>query len=392
MKKIIILLLIINISSVLSAEASLTEVLHKALRTDRELFFAVSSKLQGGERLITVSDSENGFIIRVFDEDDGAKIDDELNIVTGGGNMYRLSLINDGTYDSLLLETNGVKECYTLLEDRITRKEMPESYNTVTKITENNNGVKDHFGNSMESAYRLINKMKEERLKDYSFIGRRNSMGTEKLNGIHRIIAASADIMSYNSKDYDFDKLMKYILNTNANFQILNPYERGEYDNPYEGIRLVRTEYIDYIVQRIFELEPQHPYVNELVTRGFCVNNGYYCYTPAFNVNFSTKICDITAVYDIGNNVYFTVFRDIYTENGENIPEYSYAILKETENEFKLMRIEMGGMLPEENEVMEYAQVKQFEKYAWEKDEENNLLAKLKKMWYDIIALFRKNN
>lgn len=392
MKKITVLLLIINILFVSSVKASLTEVIQEVLRTDSGLFFAASSKLQGGERLITVSDTENGFVIRVFDNEDGEESDDELNIVTGGGNVYRLSLINDGTYDSFLLETNAVKECYTLIEDKFTRREMPESYNIVTKITEDNNGVKNKFGNSRVSAYNLINRMKEERLKNYSFIDRRNSISTERLDKIREIIAASADIMSYNSNNYDFDKLMKYILNTNANFQILNPYERGEYDNAYEGIKLVRTEYIDYIVQKVFGLEPQHPYVNELVTRGFCVNNGYYSYTPAFNVNFSTEIRDITAVYDIGNGVYFTVFGDIYTENSEAVPEYSYAILKEDENGFKLLRIEMGGMLPEENEVMELAQVKEYEKYVWEKDEENNLLAKLKKMWYDIIELFINNN
>lgn len=388
MKRIIVLFLIISTVSAASAEALLTEVLHGVLKTDRELFYAAASELQGGKRLITVSDTANGFAIRVFDEEDGAESDDELNIVTGGGNIYRLSLINDGVYDAFLLETNEVKECYTLLQDKIVRKEMPASYSIVTRIVENNNGVKNKFGNSRASAYNLINRMKEERLKDYSFIDRRNSMSTERLDLMRRTIAASADIMSYNSNDYDFDRLMKYILNTNANFQILNPYERGEYDNSYEGIRLVRTEYIDYIVQKVFGLEPQHPYVNELVERGFCVNNGYYSYTPAFNVNFSTEICDIAAVYDIGNNVYFTVFGDIYTENGEAVPEYSYAVLKEEDSGFKLMRIEMGGILPEENEVMEYAQVREYEKYAWEKEEKKNLLAKLKEMWYYIIALF----
>lgn len=367
------------------ADASLTAVLSNALKNDKGLFFAYNAQLQGGERILTVSDTDTGFIARAYDEEDGAEICDELDVVTGGGNTYRLSVINDGVYDLLMLETNSVKEFITLLEDSFVLRDMPIEYKTVIRVTEDKNGSRQYFGNSRAAAYNLLNRMKEERLKEYSFIDRRGIIDSDGLNTVRSFIAASADMMSYDSKNHDFDRTMKYILNTNANFRIINPYERGAYDDAYEGIRLVRADYIDYIVKNVFDLEPQHPYINELTARGFCVNDGYYSYVPSFGANFSTEIREIKKICDVGNNVYFIVFTDIYTENGYAVPEYSWAVLKE-ENGLKLLRIEMGGELPQEHEVMEYAGVNEYEKYAWEKNSENNFLAKLKNIWYYIRA------
>ena len=371
------------------ADESLTAVLSYALKNDSSLFFAYNAQLQGGKRLLTVSDTDTGFVARAYDEEDGAEICDEFDIVTGGGNSYRLSVINDGTYDLLMLETNSVKECISLLEDSFVRRDMPIEYKTVIRVAEEKKWVKEYFGNSRSAAYNLLNRMKEEQLKGYSFIDRCGSIDGVRLKTVKDFIAASADMMSYDSKNHDFDRTMKYILNTNANFQIINPYERGVYDNSYEGIRLVRADYIDYILKNVFGLEPQHPYINELTTRGFCVNDGYYNYVPSFGENFSTEIREIKKIYDVGNNVYFIVFTDIYTENGYAVPEYSWAVLKE-ENGLKLLRIEMGAELPQEHEIMEYAGVNEYEKYAWEKNTGNNFLAKLKNLWYYINRIMFK--
>ena len=171
------------------ADASLTEVLSYALKNDSSLFFTYNARLQGGERLLTVSDTDTGFVAIAYDEEDGAEICDELEIVTGGGNTYRLSVINDGAYELLMLETNSVTECITLLEDSFILRDMPTEYKTVIRVVEDKNGVRQYFGNSRAAAYNLLNRMKEEQLKEYSFIDRRGIIDSGRLNTVRSFMA-----------------------------------------------------------------------------------------------------------------------------------------------------------------------------------------------------------
>jgi hypothetical protein len=128
--------------------------------------------------------------------------------------------------------------------------------------------------------------------------------------------------MRFNIRNYDYDKLFKYVLYTHKNFQILTdiPADTGNSSNlGYNNVKLVNSDYIDYIMTRVFRITPEKPPVNELLERGFCYNDGYYYYIGGFGVYFATKIVDIKGVYDIGGGVTFVIFSDIYYESDTNL-------------------------------------------------------------------------
>jgi ribosomal protein S8E len=209
--------------------------------------------------------------------------------------------------------------------------------------------------------------MKYEQLQDYSFKNCIDTIDKDELSAMRLYITCAADIMKYDSAAVDFDELMKYILNTHRNFIPLTPLSTGNYNDNTE-IGIVKTDYIDHIVKEIFELEPQHPDIAQLTERGYCENNGYYNYKKVFNVYFVTAIDSIEAVYEIGNNVYYIVFGDTYTERGVSIREYSYMILKGKNKSYKILKIDMGGELPSEHEVIKYAGID-----SEYKNDENNM-------------------
>lgn len=101
------------------------------------------------------------------------------------------------------------------------------------------------------------------------------------------------------------------MLYTHKNFQILTdiPADTGNSSNlGYNNVTLVNSDYIDYIMTRVFRITPEKPPVNELLERGFCYNDGYYYYIGGFGVYFATKIVDIKGVYDIGGWCYICWF------------------------------------------------------------------------------------
>ena len=161
------------------------------------------------------------------------------------------------------------------------------------------------------TVFAMPTKTNDEIIADYPFTNRVNELSVSEKQEITKTLTACADVMRFNIRNYDYDKLFKYVLYTHKNFQILT----------------VNSDYIDYIMTRVFRITPEKPPVNELLERGFCYNDGYYYYIGGFGVYFATKIVDIKGVYDIGGGVTFVVFGDIYYEGDTRTPEYSFAIL-----------------------------------------------------------------
>lgn len=158
------------------------------------------------------------------------------------------------------------------------------------------------------------------------------------------------------------------MLYTHKNFQILTdiPANTGNSSSfGYNSVTLVNSDYIDYIMTRFFRITPEKPPVNELLERGFCYNDGYYYYTGGFGVYFATEITDIKGVYDIGGGVTFVVFSDIYYEGDTRTPEYSFAILQNTESGYSLMRLGMGEDLPSSDEVRLYSPFQTYNEMNW---------------------------
>lgn len=218
------------------------------------------------------------------------------------------------------------------------------------------------------SVFAMPTKTNDVIIADYPFTNRVNELSVSEKQEITKTLTACADVMRFNIRNYDYDKLFKYVLYTHKNFQILTdiPADTGNSSNlGYNNVKLVNSDYIDYIMTRFFRITPEKPPVNELLERGFCYNDGYYYYIGGFGIYFATEIVDIKGVYDIGGGVTFVVFGDIYYEGDTRTPEYSFAILQNTENGYSLMRLGMGEDLPTSDEVRLYSPFKTYNEMNW---------------------------
>lgn len=218
------------------------------------------------------------------------------------------------------------------------------------------------------TVFAMPTKTNDEIIADYPFRNRVNELSVSEKQEITKTLTACADVMRFNIRNYNYDKLFKYVLYTHKNFQILTdiPADTGNSSNlGYNNVKLVNSDYIDYIMTRVFRITPEKPPVNELLERGFCYNDGYYYYIGGFGVYFATKIVDIKGVYDIGGGVTFVIFSDIYYEGDTRTPEYSFAILQNTENGYSLMRLGMGENLPTSDEVRLYSPFKTYNEMNW---------------------------
>lgn len=218
------------------------------------------------------------------------------------------------------------------------------------------------------TVFAMPTKTNDEIIADYPFRNRVNELSVSEKQEITKTLTACADVMRFNIRNYNYDKLFKYVLYTHKNFQILTdiPADTGNSSNlGYNNVKLVNSDYIDYIMTRVFRITPEKTPVNELLERGFCYNDGYYYYIGGFGVYFATKIVDIKGVYDIGGGVTFVIFSDIYYEGDTRTPEYSFAILQNTENGYSLMRLGMGEDLPTSDEVRLYSPFKTYNEMNW---------------------------
>lgn len=218
------------------------------------------------------------------------------------------------------------------------------------------------------TVFAMPTKTNDEIIADYPFTNRVNELSVSEKQEITKTLTACADVMRFNIRNYNYDKLFKYVLYTHKNFQILTdiPADTGNSSNlGYNNVKLVNSDYIDYIMTRLFRITPEKPPVNELLERGFCYNDGYYYYNGGFGIYFATEIVDIKGVYDIGGGVTFVIFSDIYYEGDTRTPEYSFAILQNTENGYSLMRLGMGEDLPTSDEVRLYSPFKTYNEMNW---------------------------
>ena len=220
----------------------------------------------------------------------------------------------------------------------------------------------------LNTVFAMPTKTNDEIIADYPFTNRVNELSVSEKQEITKTLTACADVMRFNIRNYNYDKLFKYVLYTHKNFQILTdiPADTGNSSNlGYNNVTVVNSDYIDYIMTRVFRITPEKPPVNELLERGFCYNDGYYYYNGGFGVYFATEITDIKGVYDIGGGVTFVIFSDIYYEGDTRTPEYSFAILQNTENGYSLMRLGMGEDLPTSDEVRLYSPFKTYNEMNW---------------------------
>ena len=314
------------------------------------LLYASLESFGGSMSLFTAyfKGGELGFA--VFDNRDGPETTDRLSFPVGGRNTYTLSLGSVGADTAVILTTNGIDEPFVIRNDRFER-----SYRTQEKKTEIASYKNGRLNvKAEESVFSLLKSLKNRRIRESAHYNAVNDIDEETKSKIVTLLASCADIMSFDVNDPDHDRLMRYIMCTHKNFTALidiKPQSGGG-----GGINYVSAEFIDYIIGNVFRIEPVKPGVDELVTRGYCLNGTLYYYSDMFNVDFSTEILDIIAVYELGGRVYYVIFSDVYHRGKTEIEEYSFAVVRPSENGVgSILRLGMGEPLLTDAEIAPYA-------------------------------------
>lgn len=324
------------------------------------LLYASIESFGGSMSLFTAyfKGGELGF--EVFDNRDGPETTDKLSFPVGGRNSYTLSLGSVGADTAVILTTNGIDEPFIIRCDSFER-----SYRKPDKKIEiasyKNGRVK---AKAETSVFSLLKSLKNRRIQESNHYNAVNDIDIEIKNKIVKLLTASADVMSFDINKPDLDKLMRYVMYTHKNFTSLTdikPHSGGD-----SGVNYVSADFIDYIIENIFMSEPAKPGINELVTRGYYFNGSLYYYSDMFNVDFSTEILDMIAVYELGGGVYYVIFSDVYSRGETEIEEYSFAVVRMSGNgNGSILRLGMGESLLTDEEIASYAPLSLMNNYFY---------------------------
>lgn len=330
---------------------------------DTGIVYADEKHFESGTSLMIVHITESSIKCEIYDDTDGVQFTDSIEIPYGGSNTYKLFAVTANDTDYIMLTsrtTNETTEFFSLRDDSLT-KIPPVKYDSSTSVAGYENGKPVSY-TTRRGIFDFLNKLKERTISDYTFVNKVNFLSESGQNDIKNFLSASADLVSFDINNYDYDTVFKQLLYTHKNFQILTdiPAKSGSSSNfDYNNVSIVNSEYIDFIAEHYLGLTTEKPPVNNLINRGFCYNNGLYYYIDNPIGYFSTKIDDLITLYDLGNNTFFTIFSDMYYENNTETPEYSFAVIRDKDSSYSLLRIGMGEKLPSQEEIKKYANLPQ---------------------------------
>ena len=302
----------------------------------------------------------------VYAANDGAECIDVLKLSIEPNDTAMLSVVEyDNMSDLMLTHTGGETEYFAVLDDSFTHVPKIE-YSDKTDIVRFINGKADALSNTPQELYNFLNELRLETISAYTYMNKINVVSTDTRERIKGFLEACSSLTDFDRENYDYDRVFKYVLFTHNAFEPLVPA------NPHSGedndIKTVSSEFIDYIMNNILEIPPEHPPVTALTKRGFCYRDGVYMYIGGFSADYHTEILDLLALHDLGAGNYHVVFSDIYYEDGDSIPEYSYAILNDTGGEMSLIRIGMGKKLLTEHQISRYSRTADMRSPAWERE------------------------
>lgn len=314
-----------------------------------QVAYADELNFENRQSLFVVLINGNKAECRIYDDADGIQLTDSLtlpvtaslSVVTKDGRSYILN----GTSDFFVLENDSF------------RKNGKIVYDSITQIAENKNG-KITIPNGGDKVTQCLNRLKERTFSEYPLPNKLSDVPAEEQSKIKTTLSACADLMSFDIKNYDYDKIFKYVLYTHQNFKILtdlDPMTGSSSSLGYNNVSIVSSGFIDFIMNNILHITPEKPPVNSLLGRGFCYSGGYYYYTGGFDVFLSTAINDLIGIYDLGDNTILVIFSDVYTEGDTKTSEYSFAVLQKTDEQYSLLRLGMGESLPSADEIRQYS-------------------------------------
>lgn len=346
------------------------------------IVYAEEKSFENRGSLFLVRITDYSIDCEVYDDADGIQLTDSIEFPYADSDACKIAVVKKDGADFVMFSavsgSKTVNQFFTLQNDAFTQVQDFD-YDAITYIAGYENGKIVTYVSTV-NVYHFLNSLKEETIAEYPFTNKINTITAEEAAKIKTTLTACADIMSFDIKDYDYDTLFKYVLYTHQNFQILTDIPSGSGNSSslgYNNVSIVKSDFIDYIMEKLFRITPEKPPVNNLLSRGFCYSDGYYYYTGGFNVYFATEVLDLVGVYDMGGGVTFVVFSDIYYENDTQTPEYSFAVLQKTGETYSLLRLGMGENLPSQEEVKKYAPFSSYGSINWsntavENDETSN--------------------
>lgn len=296
----------------------------------------------------------------VYNNSDGVQCIDTLDIEFKNNTKLSSVIYDDTAY--LMLECNDETEYFAILAEAFSHIPEIEYLKKTTIFEIKNNKLKPQM--SYKEIYNFLNAMKTEKINSYPFMNKVNTIDSLLYDGIKRFLLSCSDLTSFDINNYDYDRIFKYVLFTHRNFM---PFTQiNPHTDESDTVKRVNAEFIDFIMYNILNISPEHPPSTDLVKRGFCYSDGMYLYKGGFNADYKTEILDIEATHDLGGGVYHIIFSDIYTENGIEIPEYSYAVVDTSKNPYTLLRIGMGQTFLRSDQVRDYAKSLNLTTPAWE--------------------------
>lgn len=240
--------------------------------------------------------------------------------------------------------TNEKGEYFRLINDSFTKTlKKPEVSVPVLKYTSGETSVvTDPY-----DVYTSLNNLKSLRVSSYT-MPRRPLTDDENQELIY-LIKSCADLMKYDSENYDIHTLMRHTLYTYRNFTLLSSIPPNHSSSG--KIALCSSDFIDDVLYKAFRLQPERPAVNMLTELGYCYNNGYYYSAGGYDTYFATDVEEITDSFKLDDGNILIIFKNSYTE-GETppIPEISSAVAAQDDNGFYLINLNMGGDLPSRQE------------------------------------------
>ncbi len=316
---------------------------------------------EGENTLLIVYFEDSAICASIYRADNDGECLDTLRFVYGENNKYMLSTARTGTGQScIVFKTNDVTETFILRDDAFVKIYDGGAYNikeiagyTITGIVSKVNP---------NQIYDTLNSLKLKKINSSQFTNIRNNIDNKIYKKAFSIISSCADVVKFDRKNYDLIKLLKNILYTYPNYQnqtsITPDYQENTIETGYENIHSLNGEYVDFILKDIYGAVPEHMSVNNLINTGVCYTNGKYYYTGGYTKDFKTQITDIGAIYDLGYNKYYVVFKDEYTEDNNTIPEYGFAIIDTSDDIYSIERLEINTTLLNDDEIASYSPIK----------------------------------
>lgn len=289
---------------------------------------------------------------------DGIHLTDRLQWDFGQNIIIKL-VTSDGV-PYLATHQEGEERFYALSEDVLIETTI-EDYEEGIYLIGCLDGQPTDFGQTSAEnleLFEFIKNLQNTKLESYTM-----PQAQIDRESLKKTLSACADVFQFDKTSYDPQRFTRYILASHGNFGILTALSPAALNmdtsitKDFEQVKICNGAYIDWVLKNIFGLEPYHAPVNNLYENQFCYSGQNYYYTVDFGVYFETNIQNILAVYDLGDETYYTVFEDTYTENGASFYEYSQAIVRPgEESDWQVLYLSMGGNLLDESVLEQYTQ------------------------------------